>query len=127
MIAIDLLAWWYTTECARVGRLIGARSRGVLDSFSVGLLSRTLFAPFRQIDAGSVRGPLEVQLQAWGGRMFSRGFGFVVRSLFISAGVVCAGGIALVSSLQFLLWLCLPIAPLIGLVLMVTGWMPWSN
>lgn len=122
MIAADILAWWYTVACKQALKQTLIRVNRVLDAFSVSLLARTLFAPFRQIDAGRVRGSLEVQLAAWFNRMFSRIVGFFVRSIMIISGYVAACGVLLVGSLWALLWLVLPLLPIAGVVLMILGW-----
>ena len=91
------------------------------DHFSIGLLIRTLFNPYRQIAAGGVRGPLPVQLRAFFDRLFSRAVGSVVRSLLIIVGLlalVCQGVWVLISLLA---WLLLPLTPVIGLVLWQLG------
>lgn len=127
MIAIDLLVWWYTAGSKQVLQSVMTRAEDVLESFSVGLLARTLFAPFRQIDAGSVRGPLEVQIRAWGSRMFSRLFGFCVRSLFIVIGSACAALIFIIGIVLAIIWLLVPLAPVFALMLAISGWVPWNE
>jgi hypothetical protein len=93
-----------------------------MDVFSVSLLSRSLFAPFRQIDAGSVRGPLGVQLRAWFDRSFSRVFGFFVRSIMIFAGSLSALVTLCAGALWAAFWLFIPMLPVVGLLLFITGW-----
>jgi len=95
--------------------------RRVLETFSVGLLLRTLFAPFRQISAGNVQGPMAVQVRALGDRLFSRVFGAVVRGFFILFGLIGALLAGLFGLVQLLLWPLLPVLPLVGLLLMVLG------
>ena len=92
---------------------------GVLEAFSVGLLARTLFAPFRQIDAGGVRGPIGVQLRAWFDRTFSRFFGAILRSIMIFCGLVGAAGMFIAGIVWAALWLIIPFLPVVGLLMMV--------
>ena len=121
MIFIDMLAWWYGPAWRDVWRSVGQRTGSVLDAFSVGLLARTLFSPFRQIDAGGVRGPLGAQLRAWFDRTFSRFIGLGVRSVMIISGSVLAA-ITLVAGVLFaVLWLLVPVLPVIGIVLTLSG------
>jgi hypothetical protein len=119
MIVFDMLTWWYTTAWAQVVLGVRRRSMGVLEAFSVRLLARTLFAPFRQIDAGSVRGPIGVQLRAWFDRTFSRFFGAILRSIMIFCGVAGAAGMFVAGTLWALVWLIIPFLPLVGLLMMV--------
>lgn len=122
---VGLLTWWYGAGWKL--RVLEVRNRfySTLDYFSIDLLLRTLFSPFRQISAGKVQGPLGVQLRAFVDRLISRCIGCVVRSIVIVVGIgaitltVVLGGVLVVA------WAFLPIAPLIGFTLAVAGWMPW--
>ena len=93
-----------------------------MDAFSVTLLAKSLFAPFRQIDAGSVHGPLGLQLRAWFDRTFSRVFGFFVRSIMILSGCIFAFCVLTVGVIWASLWVVIPFLPAAGLVLFVSGW-----
>ena len=118
---IDFLTWWYGAGLANAFRGVRRRAAGVLDDFSVGLLARTWFAPFRQIEAGSVRGSLQVQLQAWFGRTFSRFFGAGLRSIVIVIGLIAAALAWLGGLLVLLCWPFLPVLPALGAVLWLAG------
>ena len=117
MILLELLSWWYgrgwSGEAVRTGKQVQA----MLDFFSVGLLARTLFDPFRQIDATPrVSGPRQ---QAFFDQLFSRIMGFIIRSFTIITGFIVAAGVGLFSLLQLIVWPLLPFTPLIGLGLMI--------
>lgn len=122
MIVTDLLAWWYGAAWLEVWRSVLTRAQGVLAAFSVGLLARTLFAPFRQIDAGSVRGSLGLQLHAWFDRTFSRFVGFGVRSVMIVSGCLTAAMVLCAGIVWAIVWLVIPILPIAGVFLMLSGW-----
>jgi hypothetical protein len=125
MMLLALVSWWYTTGWARLVARIGHRIESVLESFSVGLLIRTLFDPFRQISAGAAQGKsLDAQMRALGDRLFSRIFGAFVRTLFIVIGLVLAILAGVVGIFQLLFWPLLPLLPLIGIILAVMGWVP---
>lgn len=118
-------SWWYTEGWWRqVGRARG-RIAAWFDYFSFDIIARTFFAPFRQISAGRVEGPLGVQLRAWVDRLVSRFIGAMVRSAVLVAGTITIVFTALVAFLQLVLWPILPLAPVIGVILMLTGWLPW--
>lgn len=121
MVFLALFSWWYTTGWAALARRVLGRAGGVLQTFSVGLLARTLFAPFRQISAGSVQGPLNAQVRALGDRLFSRLFGAVIRSFFILFGLIGALLVVLAGLVQLLLWPLVPVFPLAGVVLTLVG------
>ncbi len=119
MIAIDMIAWWYTTAWFALLHKIQLLVANVLQNFSVGLLASTLFSPFRQIDAGGVRGPVGVQLRAWFDRTFSRLFGAVIRSVMIISGCLVACIVLVVGVVWAAMWLIIPVLPVVGLIIMV--------
>lgn len=121
MIVFDMLAWWYTTAWIDVLQATKRRTLGVFEAFSVSLLARTLFSPFRQIDAGSVRGPIGVQLRAWFDRTFSRVFGAVIRGVIIFCGLLGTASMFVVGIVWSLIWLVIPVLPIIGLMAMMVG------
>lgn len=126
MVIRDILVWWYTVGFRQ--RITAAKERfdGIADYFSIGLLFKTLFAPFRQISAGQVNGPLEVQVRALFDRLISRFIGALARLVVICIGavwLVCALG---VTALTLIMWIVLPVLPFVGLGLFAMGWMPWN-
>lgn len=121
MFLVGIAQWWYGAgwrQCL-AGVLRGMRQTS--DFFSVGLLFRTLFNPFRQIDAGGVQGGLSVQLNAYFSRLFSRCFGAVLRSLVILCGGLVLGVRAGLSIVWLIVWALLPIAPVIGFIVSLMG------
>lgn len=122
MILAEVFAWWYTAGWMRLFHNAAARTRAILQFFSMGILLETLFDPFRQIDAGKVHGSLEAELRAFGNRLFSRIVGFFVRTFTIVIGLVCVFLAGLVALAQLVLWPFLPAMPVIGLVMMFIGW-----
>lgn len=126
MQLVALLSWWYAGGIRRMFGQVRLRFGGLLDYFSIDLLVRTLFAPFRQISAGSVDGPIGVKLRAWVDQMISRIIGAIVRTIVIVVG--CAAiMIQGAGSLLFILaWLLMPLLPIAGLVMMLVGWIPWT-
>lgn len=119
MIILDIVSWWYKVAWINVLHDVQQRTIGVFQSFSVGLLLKTLFAPFRQIDAGGVRGPVNVQIRAWFDRTFSRLFGAVLRSIVIFAGCLTGAVVLIAGALWAALWLIIPILPLVGVIFVV--------
>jgi len=122
---IAVVSWWYTTGWGL------ERSRGVerlaryYDFFSLDLLIKTLFSPFRQISVGKVNGPLAVQWRAFIDRVISRFIGAMIRTFMIVFGSLAIIGIGLVTLIQIALWPLLPFLPVLGLILASTGWIPW--
>jgi len=122
MLALALFSWWYTTAWKNLAQQIERRVDRCLDFFSVGLLFRTLFDPFRQISAGSVRGSMDVKMRAFADRSFSRVFGAFVRSLFIVLGLLSSAVLIIVGFVQLILWPIVPFLPVIGILGFALGW-----
>jgi hypothetical protein len=123
MMLISMLSWWYTAGWASLAGRVGRRVQSVMNTFSVQLLAGSLFEPFRQISAGQSGGPgFDAQLKALGDRLFSRIFGAVVRSLFILMGLVGTFFMVIIGLLQIILWPVVPLLPILGIALSVTGW-----
>ncbi|MDN5274974.1 MAG: uncharacterized protein JWP06_875 [Candidatus Saccharibacteria bacterium] len=126
MFIVGILSWWYGPGWRqRVARL-GERLNASMDYFSIDLLVRTFFAPFRQISAGKVRGPLGVQMRAFLDRIISRIIGAMIRFIVIIIGsiTICFHGILGMTLL--VVWAIIPLMPVIGIILFATGWIPWS-
>lgn len=96
---------------------VGARVKGVLDFFSVGLLAGSLFAPYRQISASGGNGTAGDQLRAFGDRLFSRVIGAVIRSALIVIGLVSALAVGVVGLIIVAAWPILPVLPIVGVFL----------
>lgn len=126
MQIVGIIAWWYSGGVIRAARNISLRLDGMVDYFSIGLLIRTLFAPFRQISAGSVDGPIGLKVQAYFDKLLSRLIGAFMRTVLLLAGSLLITLCALGGVVLLICWLVAPLAPLIGLVLMLGGYLPWT-
>lgn len=124
MVIVWALSWWYGAGWKAF--LLGLRERlaSSYDYFSIGLLASTLFAPFRQISAGRVQGPIGVQLRAAVDKLISRIIGAFVRLILIFVGIVWLFLQALIGVVLLVVWALLPILPLIGFIFMLSGWVP---
>ncbi len=122
MMVVAFFSWWYGAGWAGRTSRIGTRMQLALEMFSVSLLMRTLFDPFRQISAGQMSGgSFDARMHAFGDRLFSRVFGAVIRSLFILIGATYALLAGLFGLLELVAWPLLPLLPIVGLVLMLIG------
>lgn len=126
MFIVGILGWWYGRGWSM--RLIRLRDKllSTLDYFSIDLLFRTFFSPFRQISAGNVRGPLGVQMRAFLDRLISRVIGAMIRLTMIIAGSVAIVLYTAYGIFMLLVWGVVPVLPIVGIVLFVSGWVPWS-
>lgn len=124
MLIVGFLSWWYSAGWVQRFEMISQRFASTLDYFSPGLLVSTWFAPFRQISAGRVQGSLGMKWRAFVDRLISRVIGGLIRTvLLIAAGVMLVIHSA-VAVIELLLWALLPLIPLVGFVLMISGWVP---
>lgn len=124
MLFISLFKWWYGEGWRQRAVAINGRLEGVVDYFSIDLLLKTLFSPFRQISAGRVDGPIGEQLRAFADKMVSRVIGGFVRSIILLTGLVTIALMVIISLLLLVLWAVVPTLPLVGIVLAVIGWTP---
>lgn len=125
MFIVGLFSWWYSAGWKRRVLMVGERLASLYDYFSLGLLLRTLFSPFRQISAGSVRGSLSAQMHAWFDQLISRCVGACVRSVVLIAGVISLILRALVGLIEIVVWPLVPTLPVVMVVFAMMGWVPW--
>ena len=121
MFLVGIFQWWYGDGLSAQIRRVVLGVLRTADYFSIGLLLRTLFNPFRQISAGQVDGPLPVKFQAFFDRSFSRMVGAVVRTIVLLFGLVVIFVRIIWALLNVLVWLMIPMMPLIGLALWQMG------
>ncbi len=121
MFIVGLFSWWYGAGWRQRISFAQERLASVYDYFSVDLLLKTMFSPFRQISAGSVRGPIGVQIRAWFDQLISRVIGFIVRTLIIIVGSITLFLTACLQLLMVALWAMVPLGLLIGTVLAIKG------
>ena len=117
-------SWWYGEGWKRQLEHVSDRIVGLVDMFSIDLILRTLFAPFRQISAGRIDGPIAVQFRAFLDKTISRGIGAMVRLAVLIAGSITIVFSGLIGVLYLLIWPLLPVLPFIGFVMMASGWVP---
>lgn len=119
MLVLSFFSWWYGRGWKEVITGIGPRVQGVAASFSMGQLTRTLFAPWRRIVAAPGTG-LGGKLRAWGDNIVSRAVGFVVRLIVLFAGCLITLVVIVVSLIEVVIW---PLLPPAVPVLIVMGFM----
>jgi len=124
MFLVGIISWWYGRGLQGQISRIRDRLTATAGYFSIGQLLSTLFAPFRQISAGSVSGPVGAQLRAFFDKTISRLIGAIVRSFTILAGLIVMAVQVLVEAIVLVIWVVLPLFPIAGLILFVIGWVP---
>lgn len=119
------ISWWYGKGWAwRANKILDGIERSI-DTFSLGLLVKTWFAPFRQIDAGNFsNASLEIRIRKFFDRLISRFIGAFLRSIVIFVGIFYISFKALFGIFMLILWGIMPIAPIIFVVIFTSGWTP---
>ena len=126
MFLVGIFQWWYGNGLLQYIRQSFLGVLRTADFFSVGLLLKTLFNPFRQISAAPVGCDLSVQLSAFFDKMFSRVIGAVVRSMVIIIGILMILLRFLWMIVGIIMWLVLPLMPFIGIILWQLGVSVWK-
>lgn len=126
MFIVGMLSWWYGAGWKRCVASVGDSLLGIYDYYSIDLLIKTLFAPFRQVSAGKVNGPLGVQFRAVLDKLISRVIGAIMRSIVIVIGSVALLLSTVIGILRIVLWPFVPLVPAVAVVLAMSGWVPWT-
>lgn len=126
MVIVGLFLWWYGRGWLQCVRRVRDHLLTIYDYFSLDLLIRTLFAPFRQISAGRVRGSLTVQLRAFFDRLISRTIGAIVRMIVIMIGSVTLCVAAGIGVIMIVGWPLVPLLPVACVLMAMIGWVPWK-
>lgn len=109
MLALELIKWWYIKGWAEVGRRWMAYIKGLYRYFSVVLLLKTLFSPWKRIVSYG-RKSIQERFRAALDNLVSRMVGFSVRIMVIIAAAVLIGGCAFLAAASLVLWPLVPLA-----------------
>lgn len=115
MLAVAFLSWWYGQGWALVFKNMQRRITQIEQAFSVTMLLRTLFSPWRRVVTypGS---SLNAHLQALVDNLISRFVGFTVRiAVIITAGIMITG-LAIVALIEVVAWPLVPLAIILGII-----------
>ena len=103
------ILWHYTKAWQDIFRIIGNYLWFIGNFFSIGLLSRTLFSPWRRLSVSGGKGSKDGFFGALLINTLLRGVGFLARSITILVGVA-ALFLTIIFSCAFLVaWLFLPV------------------
>lgn len=116
----EMLRWWYVTGWMQAVRRISSWTMGVEHAFSLSLLMRTLFAPWRRIMSASGRS-LDAKMHAAMDNAVSRAVGFFIRLFVILAAGVSMLVAFIAGVIMAALWPLLPLAVIFCIVKGITG------
>lgn len=120
MLMIEMIQWWYLRGWKIFLVRLKDRVKNTVDFFSISLLVRDLFAPFRQISAGETRVPsLSAKLSVFFDKLLSRLIGAIIRLFLLIIGTIliileCVMGVILT-----VLWPLAPFGVILCIVLSV--------
>ena len=122
MLIFGFLQWWYLHGWSIFMHGLLDKLRNLADFFSLGLLLRTLFYPFRQISAYSNdNASLQMQIQAFFDKLLSRVIGAIVRIGILIFGIIAITIEAALGVALAILWPFVPLAPVAAIILTVSG------
>lgn len=125
MIVLAFIQWWYGRGWAEQGRAFFKRIDMVANSFSLGILVKTWFSPWKQmITTTSRNSSIEYRFRASVDNLVSRVVGFVVRSIVMFAAVVMMAVMGVACIVTVLIWPFLPVLPMLLLLISAVG-VPW--
>lgn len=126
MVITSLLEWWYSDGWLSELTRIRWSFLKVADKFSIGLLVKTLLAPFRQISADEQARTAGGLINVLIDKLISRLVGLFMRLVMIILGIVTLLLLAVVSLIRMIVWPILPLLPVIGVALMLMVGAPWQ-
>lgn len=118
MSAPNFLVWWFVSEPKMIWQRTLFATRKTFGYFSVGLLVKTLFAPWKRDIRRPLNASLDVVLRMMIDNMVSRFVGLVIRSVTIILGLISTVFMFAGGSLLMLIML---FAPAVGLVIIWRG------
>ena len=120
MIVLEILAWWYRRGWAQVANNAQERLGKVSHLFSVPILIRTWFSPWRRIISYPGAG-IDAQVRAMTDNFVSRLVGFTVRSIVLLTAGIMLAGCAVLAFVQLIVWPLLPPAVVVSVILGIIG------
>lgn len=125
MIVLAFIQWWYGAGWAEQGHAMVRRIESIADNFSLGILFKTWFAPWKQIVSYKDRNmSLDNRFRAGVDNLVSRVVGFMVRSVVMLTALLCMSGLTVIAAVLLIVWPVIPLVPVI-LVLAASGVQLW--
>ncbi len=122
MLVVSFIQWWYGRGFREYLERFVDRLKDAIDFFSIRLLIRNLFAPFRQI-AAEERGnlPLNLRFRAWVDLLVSRLVGATVRFALLIAGTIALLFRAITGIILAIAWPLMPLLIVGAVILYMRG------
>lgn len=109
LMLVEFVIWWYSTGWLETLQRIGGRVKAVWRMFSVAILLRTLFSPWRRIISPPGKSIEEI-FRGILDNTVSRFVGFFVRGFALFAAFLLTGVAVIVGGIIIVAWPLLPFA-----------------
>jgi hypothetical protein len=119
MFLVAFVQWWYGPGWRDTANRLSVRLEQTYLTFSVPILLRTMFAPWRRIityPGASIGDRLRAVLD----NLISRGVGFCVRLMALIIAALIIATYVLLGGILLIIW---PVMPLLGPALIVGGFL----
>jgi hypothetical protein len=115
MLVLEMFTWWYGPGWKAAAQNITKGMTGVSRLFSIPILIRTLFAPWKRI-ISYPGASLDAKLRAYGDNIVSRAVGFTVRFLALLTALLVALVVAGGSTIVCIVWPLVPPAAILFII-----------
>ncbi|MEX2014423.1 MAG: hypothetical protein WD885_00615 [Candidatus Saccharimonadales bacterium] len=113
MFAVLLLSWWYSSGWSWLARRCAAKYLLISEALSIGILIKTFFAPWKQIQSTTT---LQNFIQSTVDNIVSRVVGMVIRGFMLFTALFLYILLTAFTIASFIIW---PIAPMLVIILPV--------
>ncbi len=113
---VTYFSWWYGQGFLNFWNAILIMTEKVYSFFSVTILLRTIFDPWKRDEYTIENASLEARMRIWANNILSRVIGFVIRLFTIVIGFLVVIIFFFFFLTLFLIWLTLPLV-VIGLII----------
>ena len=117
MLFAEFFTWWYSRGFVELLNKIARLISGIWRKFSVPILLRTMFEPWKRIVEGA-GGSIQDKAQALVDNMISRFVGFTIRLISIITALVIVFVMGLLGIVLVVAW---PLAPLLVPLSVIVG------
>ena len=122
MLILSFFGWWYGKGFKDYLISFTDRLRDLADFFSISLLIRNFFAPFRQIGVErQANVPLNVRIREWFDLQISRMVGATVRFMILIAGTIVLTLRTVIGLILGILWPLMPLMFVYTIMLFIRG------
>jgi ATP-dependent Clp protease ATP-binding subunit ClpC len=116
---VDFISWFLTVAVPSGSNIVHSILIIVWDTFSIPLLLRTLFQPWKRDIVRPAQPGLQYIFQAWISNVMARFIGFFVRLVTIIIGLVAVLCTVIVGYLLYVIFILIPILVPLGIVLAI--------